>query len=357
MNSSNYLVIMAGGVGSRFWPISRQKFPKQFHDILGTGSTLIQQTISRFKDVCPDENIYVVTTPEYQKITKEQLPFLKDEQILIEPGRRNTAPCIAYASYKIAKLNPEANIVVAPADHIILKEEEFRNKIKQALSYSSENEALLTLGIKPTRPDTGYGYIQFNDSDENEVKKVKTFTEKPNLEIAKMFVSSGDYVWNSGIFIWKVGSILKAFDIYLPELADAFKEAQPHFFTKTEKKSLKTAYSRCHIISIDHAVMEKAENVFVVLADIGWSDLGTWKSLFENSEKDHHNNVIDNQNILLNVEESIIKLPAGKLAVVKDLKGYIVAEHDNVLMICPKEDEQMVKEFVSEAGRIHEDFV
>lgn len=348
---------MAGGAGTRFWPFSRQNFPKQFHDILGTGSSLIQQTAERFEGLCPKENIYVVTTREYYDLTKSQLPFLSDDQILLEPGRRNTAPCIAYACYKIAKLDPNANVVVAPADHIILKPEEFRKKIAVALAYSREKDVLVTLGITPTRPDTGYGYIQFDDADQSEVKKVKTFTEKPNLEIAKMFISSGDYVWNGGIFIWSIPSILSALDIHLPEVADAFREAQPFFFTEQEKEALEVAYPRCRALSIDNGLMEKAENVYVVLSDIGWSDLGTWKSLFENSEKDEHHNVVNCPALLYNVEESILKMPADKLVVAKDLKGYIVAEHNNVLMICPKEDEQMVREFVERAEDFGESYL
>jgi mannose-1-phosphate guanylyltransferase len=348
---------MAGGVGTRFWPFSRQSFPKQFHDILGTGRTLIQQTADRFEGICPNENIFVVTSPEYYSIIKEQLPFLTDEQILLEPSRRNTAPCIAYACFKIAKKNPSANIVVAPADHIILKEEEFRKRINVALDYSIENDVLVTLGIKPTRPDTGYGYIQFDDSEDNEVKKVRTFTEKPNLELAEMFLASGDYVWNGGIFIWSLKSINAAFDLYLPEVADAFRIAQKHFYTAKEKEVLDIAYPRCRSISIDNGIMEKAENVFVVLSDIGWSDLGTWKSVYENSEKDEVNNVIDAKAMLFGVEDCIIKTPKDKLVVINDLKGYIVAEFDGVLMICRKDDEQKVKEFVTKAEAYGKQFV
>lgn len=348
---------MAGGVGTRFWPFSRQTFPKQFHDILGTGRTLIQQTADRFVGICPNENIFVVTSPEYYTITKEQLPFLTDEQILLEPSRRNTAPCIAYACFKIAKKNPNANIVVAPADHIILKEEEFRKRINVALDYSIENDVLVTLGIKPTRPDTGYGYIQFDDSEVKEVKKVRTFTEKPNIELAEMFLASGDYVWNGGIFIWSLKSINAAFDMYLPEVADAFRIAQKHFYTPKEKEALDIAYPRCRSISIDNGIMEKAENVFVVLSDIGWSDLGTWKSVYENSEKDEVNNVIDAKAMLFNVEDCIIKTPKDKLVVINDLKGYIVAEFDGVLMICKKDDEQKVKEFVNKAEAYGKQFV
>jgi len=348
---------MAGGVGTRFWPFSRQTFPKQFHDILGTGRTLIQQTADRFVGICPNENIFVVTSPEYYSIIKEQLPFLTDEQILLEPSRRNTAPCIAYTCFKIAKKNSNANIVVAPADHIILKEEEFRKRINVALDYSIENDVLVTLGIKPTRPDTGYGYIQFDDSEAKEVKKVRTFTEKPNLELAEMFLASGDYLWNGGIFIWSLKSINAAFDMYLPEVADAFRIAQKHFYTTKEKEALDIAYPRCRSISIDNGIMEKAENVFVVLSDIGWSDLGTWKSVYENSEKDEVNNVIDAKAMLFNVEDCIIKTPKDKLVVINDLKGYIVAEFDGVLMICKKDDEQKVKEFVSKAEAYGKQFV
>lgn len=348
---------MAGGVGTRFWPFSRQTFPKQFHDILGTGRTLIQQTADRFVGICPNENIFVVTSPEYYSITKDQLPFLTDDQILLEPSRRNTAPCIAYACFKIAKKNSNANIVVAPADHIILKEEEFRKRINIALDYSIENDVLVTLGIKPTRPDTGYGYIQFDDSEAQEVKKVRTFTEKPNLELAEMFLASGDYVWNGGIFIWSLKSINAAFDMYLPEVADAFRIAQKHFYTTKEREALDIAYPRCRSISIDNGIMEKAENVFVVLSDIGWSDLGTWKSVYENSEKDEVNNVIDAKAMLFNVEDCIIKTPKDKLVVINDLKGYIVAEFDGVLMICKKDDEQKVKEFVNKAEAYGKQFV
>ncbi len=357
MSSSNYLIIMAGGAGTRFWPFSRQNFPKQFHDILGTGRTLIQQTADRFEGVCPNENIYVVTSQEYYSITKEQLPFLSDEQILLEPSRRNTAPCIGYACYKIAKIDPEANIVVAPADHIILKEEEFKERIRIALNYALKNEVLVTLGITPTRPDTGYGYIHFDDTAISEVKKVKTFTEKPQRELAEMFLASGDYVWNGGIFIWSFSSIKKAFTEFLPEMADAFGIAQEHFFTSKEKEALELAYPRCKAISIDNGVMEKASNVFVVLSDIGWSDLGTWKSVYENSGKDEFENVIDAQTILYKTSNCVIKMPKDKLVVINDLEGYIVAEYDNVLMICKKDDEQKVKQFVTDAENVNKRFI
>lgn len=344
----NYVIIMAGGVGTRFWPFSRQTNPKQFHDVLGTGQTLIQQTASRFEGICPKENIYVVTSEEYYQITKEQLPYLSDEQILCEPSRRNTAPCIAYACYKIEKQNPNATIVVAPADHIILKEEEFKRRIQVAIDHASQQDVLVTLGITPTRPDTGYGYIQFLE-EVGEVKRVKTFTEKPHLELAEKFIASGDYVWNAGIFIWHVKSILTSFNAFLPEMAEAFQVAQKGFFTDAEKEALGVAYKQCRSISIDNGVMEKAENVFVVLSDIGWSDLGTWKSLYEISDKDENGNAIDGDVMVYNTQNCVIKTPKDRLVVVNGLDNFIVAEFDNVLMICKKEDEQRVKQFVSDA--------
>ena len=354
--NNNYVIIMAGGVGTRFWPFSRQTYPKQFHDVLGTGRTLIQQTADRFEGVVPNENIYVVTSTEYYELTKKQLPFMSDDQILCEPNRRNTAPCIAYACYKIAKQNPDANIVVAPADHIILKEEEFKRRINVALNFSAKNDVLVTLGITPTRSDTGYGYIQFIEAEAEE-KRVKTFTEKPNLEFANQFITSGDYVWNAGIFVWNVNAIIKAFTEFLPEMADALTIAQPHFYTEGEKDALGKAYSRCRSISIDNGVMERAENVFVVLSDIGWSDLGTWKSVYENSEKDENNNAIDAKVMLYNTKDCVIKAPKDKLVVVNGLENFIVADFDNVLMICHQDDEQRVKQFVTDAKEKGEQFV
>lgn len=347
---------MAGGVGTRFWPFSRKTFPKQFHDVLGTGKTLIQQTAERFEGVCPKENIYVVTGEEYKELTKEQLPYLTDEQILCEPSRRNTAPCIGYACYKIQKANPDANIVVAPADHIILKEEEFKRRITTALQYSAENDALVTLGIQSTHPNTGYGYIQFMEEG-NEVKRVKTFTEKPNLELAKMFIESGDYTWNAGIFVWSAKSLTAAFSMHLPEMAEAFMEAQNDFFSPKEKESLSKAYTQCRNISIDNGLMEKADNVFVVKSDIGWSDLGTWRSVYENSTLNEHQNAIDGNVITYDTTNCVIKTPKDRLVVVNGLDGFIVTEFDNVLMICKLDDEQKVKKFVQDAEQKGEEFI
>ena len=354
--NNNYVVIMAGGVGTRFWPFSRSKNPKQFHDVLGTGRTLLQQTADRFEDICPKENIYIVTSSDYINIIKEQLPFMTDSQILAEPSRRNTAPCVAYACYKIGLQNPQANIVVAPADHIILREKSFEKRINIALETSAKDDVLVTLGITPTRPDTGYGYIQYVQSEE-EVKKVKTFREKPNLELAKLFVTSGEYVWNAGIFVWNVQAIKKAFAKTSPSIHEIFTRGEAFYFTDKETDFINEEYKTCESISIDYAVMEKADNVFTVLGDFGWSDLGTWKSLYEVSQKDENENVVDGQTMLYGVSNSIIKTPKDRLVVVQGLDGYIVAEYDNVLMICEKEQEQFVKNFVTDAGKKGSEFV
>ncbi|WP_028522433.1 mannose-1-phosphate guanylyltransferase [Runella limosa] len=356
MNQHTYVIIMAGGVGTRFWPFSRNNNPKQFHDVLGTGKTLLQQTASRFEGVCPDENIYIVTSTEYYQLVKTQLPFLSDDQILLEPNRRNTAPCIAYACYKIAAKDPQATVVVAPADHIILKEEVFKEKVRLALDVASQSEVLITLGIQPTRPDTGYGYIQYLPS-EGLVKKVKTFTEKPQHEIAVKFLESGDFVWNAGIFIWGVRSIIKAFEAHLPEVAEVFAEGKSDYYTDTEKGFIEKAYMLCKNISIDFGIMEKAENVFVVLSDLGWSDLGTWKSMYDISTKDEERNAADGKLMLYDTKNCIIKTPKDKLVVVQGLEGYIVAENDGVLMICKIDEEQRVRDFVADAKALGNQYI
>jgi mannose-1-phosphate guanylyltransferase len=353
---NTYVIIMAGGVGTRFWPFSRTDFPKQFHDVLGTGRTLLQQTVDRFEGVCPIENIYIVTSQEYKQLIMEQVPALRGQQILLEPHRRNTAPCIAYACYKIASRNPDANIVVAPADHIILKEESFKDTVRIALGATRSEDILVTLGIQPTRPDTGYGYIQYIP-DKLTVKKVKSFTEKPHLELALQFLDSGDFVWNAGIFIWNVRSFRRALKKFQPNIAEIFEEGTPHYYSDTEESFIHRAYQQCGSISIDNGIMEKAENVHVVLSSFGWSDLGTWKSLYEISEKDVNENVTDGNLILHNTTNSIIKTPMDKLVVINGLDGFIVAEYDGVLLICKKEDEQRVKEFVSEAKELNPRYV
>jgi len=353
---NTFVIIMAGGVGTRFWPFSRTDFPKQFHDVLGTGRTLLQQTVERFDGVCPPENIYIVSSQEYKEIIKEQVPTLSDEQILLEPHRRNTAPCIAYACYKIASRNPDANIVVAPADHIILKEEIFKDTIRIALGATRNEDILVTLGIQPTRPDTGYGYIQYIP-DKLTVKKVKSFTEKPHLELAEQFLDSGDFVWNAGIFVWNARAFKRAINEYQPDIAEIFERGTPHYYKDSEDSFIQVAYSQCGSISIDNGIMEKADNVHVVLSSFGWSDLGTWKSLYDVSPKDEHQNVTEGNLILHNTNDCIIKTPQEKLVVINGLDGFIVAEYDGVLLICKKDEEQKVKEFVAQAKELHTKYV
>lgn len=348
MNKNYYAVIMAGGIGSRFWPFSRTKHPKQFHDVLGTGKSLLQQTAERFFNVCPKENIFIVTNKDYEGLVKEQLPFLSDDQILGEPIGRNTAPCIAYACYKIRSKNEKAVVIVAPSDHVITKEQEFTETILTGLLSASESDILITLGIKPSRPDTGYGYIQYHENSETKLKKVKTFTEKPALDLAKKFIESGDFVWNAGIFIWNIKAITESFKNYMPEMAETFEEGKKQYWSEKEEGFIAKAYSQCKNISIDYGVMEKAENVFVLLSDFGWSDLGTWKSLYDISPKNEDKNVLTGNIITSETKDCIIKTPNEKLVVVHGLKNFIVAEYDGVLMICKKDDEQKVKDFVAQ---------
>ena len=354
MNKNNYCVIMAGGVGVRFWPLSKTSRPKQFLDILGIGKSLIQMTVQRFKQICPIENIYIVTNEIYYDLVKEQVPQLTDEQIILEPMRRNTAPCIAYANSKIKQRNPDANIVVAPSDHVILQEESFINHIQSAISCIENNPWLLTLGIQPTRPDTGYGYIQFDEKNkyapEPRISKVKLFTEKPELELAKQFLESGDFLWNAGIFVWKLSVIEKAFDLYLPDVADLFRQCEGKMNTASEKEEVRTIYEQCRSISIDYGIMEKATNVHVLSSDFGWSDLGTWGSLFEHLKRDENNNAVHSVKdvFLYEANDCIINTPKGKVVVIQGLKDYIVSESDNTLLICKKQDEQQIRQFVSD---------
>ena len=348
----NFAVIMAGGIGSRFWPMSKTAYPKQFHDVLGTGRTLIQMTFDRFKDICPDENIFVVTNEIYKELVLEQLPGISDQQVLCEPSRRNTAPCIAYACHKIRDLNPNANVVVAPSDHLILKEAVYTETINTAIEQARANSSLVTLGIKPSRPDTGYGYIQFIEDDatvSEGVKKVKTFTEKPQLELAKEFLNSGDFYWNSGIFIWTLESIIAAFEAHLPEVDALFKEGEGKYNTGEERAFINEIYPVCKNISIDYGIMEKAKNVYIVLSDFGWSDLGTWGSLYTHIEHDKKENAVVGKNVMLyDSENNIVKVPNEKLVVIQGLTDYIVVESDDTLLICKKEDEQKIKQFVSD---------
>lgn len=347
MNKNNYVLIMAGGVGSRFWPKSRNNFPKQFIDILGIGKSLLQLTYNRFMRLCPVENIFIVTNNQYESIILEQLPEISAAQLICEPSRNNTAPCIAYASFKLKGLNPKANIVVAPSDHFILYEDIFLSNIRKALSFTEKHEALVTLGISPRRPDTGYGYIKYQQKNTDEVYKVLQFKEKPTLEKAREFLAEGNYVWNAGIFIWKVGTIIKALEKHANEIYELFSKGISTYNTKTERSFIDKHYPLSPNISIDYAIMEQADNVYTIPADFGWSDLGTWASLYEAVPKDKQNNVISAQNINIeNTRNSIIHISSDKLAVLKGLDGFIVVDQGNALLIYPKTEEQSIKDVV-----------
>jgi len=351
--NKTYCVIMAGGIGSRFWPLSKSDMPKQFLDILGTGRTFLQQTYDRLKKICPNENFYVVTSVDYKDLVMRQIPELNESQILLEPLRRNTAPCIAYACYKIQKVDPNANIIVAPADHYIQQEDAFLEELWKGLEFVEENDALLTLGIKPSRPETGYGYIQIESAKEigaiKNLHKVKTFTEKPDLQLAKIFLESGEFFWNSGIFIWSLPSIMKAFNTHLSWLSELFDKGNKLYGTSDEVHFLNKTYSECQNISIDYGIMEKASNVYVLCSDFGWTDLGTWGSLYENSKKDDQRNVVSGRNVMLyGAKDCIVNMPNEKLVVLHGLEGYIVVESEGTLMVCRKEDEQQIRQFVND---------
>jgi mannose-1-phosphate guanylyltransferase len=344
---------MAGGVGSRFWPMSRTAHPKQFMDILGTGETLLQQTYNRFLKLCPKENIYIVTNESYVGLVNEQLKGIDSKNILSEPARKNTAPCVAYACYKIAQLNPNAFTVIAPSDHLITKEDTFVKAIKACYAKAAAEDCLVTLGINPSRPDTGYGYIQFVESEIKEkdarIKRVKTFTEKPDLEMAKFFLQSGDFLWNSGIFIWSVKSVIKAFEKHCSDMDAIFKEGNSVYNTPQESEFIAKAYTNCKNISIDYAIMEKADNVYVRSSIIGWSDLGTWGSLYEHIKQDDHQNAIVGKNVMAyDSNNCIVNVPKDKLVILQGLDDYIVVESDGILLICKKEDEQQIRTFVND---------
>jgi mannose-1-phosphate guanylyltransferase len=351
MNKNYFAIIMAGGIGSRFWPMSRTSYPKQFIDVLGTGKTLIQNTYDRFLKICPPENIYVVTNENYKDLVKQQIPEMGDQQILTEPVMRNTAPCIAYGCYKIESLNPDAVIVVAPSDHLILDEPAFVESIEKSLRTAADHECLITLGIKPSRPDTGYGYIQYTDEVINEeFHKVKTFTEKPTLDIAKTFIQSGDFLWNAGIFVWSAKAIIHSFEKHLGDMADIFAEARSVYNSERERPHIHTAYQQCTNISIDYGIMEKANNVYVLPSEFGWSDLGTWASVYQLSEKDYVGNaVIPAEKVMMyDSSNCMVNVPGEKLVVLQGLHDYIVVESNNTLMICPRDQEQSVKQIVAD---------
>ncbi|GAO42284.1 mannose-1-phosphate guanylyltransferase [Flavihumibacter petaseus] len=353
MNQHHYVAIMAGGIGSRFWPMSRTRYPKQFLDILHTGKTLIQWTYDRYADFIPKENIFVITSDEYAGIVQEQLPDLPVENILGEPSRKNTAPCIAYISFKLMQKDPKASLIVAPSDHLILDNIAFKKVCLEALSFVNKHNAFITLGIKPTHPNTGYGYIQFEQhAVTDNVYKVKTFTEKPNLELAQTFVNSGDFLWNAGIFVWQVKNILTAFEQYLPEMFEVFSAETDKFNGPEEKAALEAIYPQCVNISIDFGIMEKAHNVYVIPSSFGWSDLGTWNSAFENFKKDSLSNAIAGNNVMLvEANRCMVHVPDEKLVLVQGLTDYIVVDTDDVLLICHKDKEQNIKEYVAEVKR------
>jgi len=353
MNQHNYVAIMAGGIGSRFWPMSRAGFPKQFLDILNTGKTLIQATYDRFAEFIPAENIYVVTSLEYMAIVEKQLPNIKKENILGEPSRKNTAPCIAYISCKLFQKDPEASLIVAPSDHSIEDNKEFERVCNEALHFVNHLNAFITLGIKPTYPNTGYGYIQFEPMPvSKDVYKVKTFTEKPNLDLAKTFLSSGEFLWNAGIFVWQVKNILSAFEKYLPEMYDVFMAEINKFNTPEEADALKAIYPLCTNISIDVGIMEKASNVYLIPSSFGWSDLGTWNSAYENIEKDYFHNAVGGDNVMvIDAVKCMVHVPKNKLVLLQGLEDFIVVDTDDVLLICKKEKEQQIKDYVAEVKR------
>ena len=352
-NKNHYVAIMAGGIGSRFWPMSRTALPKQFLDVLNTGKTLVQWTYERYAKFIPAENIYIVTSEEYVDIVKTQLPMLPIDNILAEPSKKNTAPCIAYISFKLAQINPDAKCIVAPSDHLILEEDRFQAIALDALDFVDHIKALVTLGIQPTHPNIGYGYIQYEGLEvAKDVFKVKTFTEKPDLEIAKSFLESGDFLWNAGIFAWKISSILTAFEKYQPEMYELFDQEKMHFNTPAENTAIQKIYPQCTNISIDIAIMEKANNVYVMPASFGWSDLGTWNSAYENMEKDYFGNAVASDNVIvIDATKCMINSPKDKLVVVQGLDDFIVVDTKDVLLICSRDKEQSIKEYVAEVKR------
>jgi mannose-1-phosphate guanylyltransferase len=353
MSKNQYVAIMAGGIGSRFWPMSRTDFPKQFLDILNTGRTLIQATYDRFAKFIPAENIFVVTFEQYKDIVAAQLPELKPDNILCEPSRKNTAPCIAYISYKLQQLNPNANLICAPADHLVTDDEGFKKVCTDALHFTAHIKGLVTLGIKPTHPNTGYGYIQYEQqSVSDNVYQVKTFTEKPDKELARTFIASGDFLWNAGIFVWQVKNIIKAFEKHLPEMHEVFDAEKSNFNTKKEKEAIERIYPQCINISIDYGVMEKADNVYIIPSSFGWSDLGTWSSTYENLEKDYLGNAVAGNNvIIIDGTQNMIHADNKKLVLLQGVDDFIIVDTKDVLLICKKDKEQEIKEYVAEVKR------
>jgi mannose-1-phosphate guanylyltransferase len=347
MNKNYYAILMAGGVGSRFWPVSTAEFPKQFHDMLGSGETLIQKTFSRLAKLIPVENILILTNESYNHLVLEQLPMVKQEQVLLEPAMRNTAPCILYASLKIQKQNPDAVMVVAPSDHWIENEDVFAQNLQQCFDFCAKENALMTLGIQPTFPNTGFGYIEYDKTDSNPIKKVNQFREKPDYETAKSFLDSGNFLWNGGIFIWSVKTITEAFEKFQPKMNALFLSGLESYNTPAEKQFIEENYTLAENISIDYAVMETAKNVYVLPATFDWNDLGTWGSLHEKLEKDENNNAVVNAKVLLeNSSNNIVRSDADKLIIIDGLHDYIIVDKEGILLIYPKSKEQDIKSIV-----------
>ena len=357
MHTNSYCVIMSGGVGSRFWPYSREAKPKQFLDIFATGRSLLQMTYDRFAKVIPKENFVIVTNAAYRDLILEQLPELNADQILLEPMRRNTAPCIGWATYHIQAKNPNANILVTPADHLILQEDIFDEAIRRSLDYVENHPQLVTLGIRPSRPETGYGYIQVSDIQEDDFVQVKTFTEKPNREMAQVFYESGEFLWNSGMFAWNVKTIHAAFDEHLPALTSVLNEANGHYATPREQELVSSLFPQCPNISIDYAVLEKAHNVMVLPVDFGWADLGTWGSLYElKKEEDEANVALHTEALFYEAKGNIVSMDgeaSEQLVVVQGIDDCIVAHSEGVLLICKRDQEQRIKEFIGQASLLY----
>lgn len=353
MNKNYYAILMAGGVGSRFWPVSTTEFPKQFHDMLGSGETLIQKTFSRLAKLIPAENILILTNERYNDLVLEQLPMVKPEQVLLEPAMRNTAPCILYASLKIQKQNPDAVMVVAPSDHWIEDETAFVDNLQQCFDFCQKENALMTLGIQPTYPNTGFGYIEFDKTDENSIKKVNQFREKPDYETAKSFLKQGNFLWNGGIFIWSAKSITAAFEKFQPQMNTLFQQGIESYNTENEKQFINDNYASAENISIDYAVMEKATNVYVLPATFDWNDLGTWGQLHEKLAKDENNNGVINAKVVMeNASNNIIRTDANKLIVIDGLHDYIIVDKEGVLLIYPKSKEQEIKRITALANEL-----
>jgi len=344
--TNTYVVIMAGGTGTRFWPFSREAKPKQFLDVLGMGQSLLQMTFERFKEIAPIAQIYIASNSKYKQMILEQLPEVAEEQLLLEPFQRNTAPCIAYACYKIAQINADANVIVSPSDHVVFKETAFIKLINLAIETAKDGQKLVTVGVKPTRAETGYGYIQYIEVEDSEVKKVKTFTEKPVQELAEKFVESGDFVWNAGIFIWSIKAIINEFKTYLPEMDEIFSDIAQDYYTKNEQAAIDNAYALCKNISIDYGIMEKSNNVYVIPGEFGWSDLGSWRSLAEVSEKDENNNMVKANALIYNSKNCSINGSDDKLIVVSGLDNCLITDHGNAILISKKDDETELKAIV-----------